>query len=990
MNMKTKIGTRGFTLVEITVGIVLLGVIMLAFAGMAHVMQRSSGSTLQYTDAQQNARTALDYMTENLRAAGSDIAAFEGQTAIVHAGPYQVVFNADLDHGAVLDGQQPMKALDASQSPNTVPAAGTTLYAPGQTFNSDAETAELTLDSDADGVVGTSDQGDDAEEGGRNGHLYLLKRYLYGKVTGSTNTVRDASVALVRGPVAYPNGDNPPPLFEYYYNHDDNLTTADLLWGDGDASGDLSSSEIGNLDAVPDTLLFAVRMIKINVVAEGTGHDSNGADNEGFVGVVMSSQVWVRNVDSRESPRVFGTVYFDADGDDKSDAGESGIPKVAVRLNGASRKTVTDAFGNYNIPVGTGSYSVVETDPTGYTSTTPNSVNVDLVPGQKRQIDFGDDNTYAFGWIVGTVWDDKDENTVKDTGEEGIPGTILQLSNDMSVRTSPNGYYRFTVPVGSYSVTETDLEGYSSTTPNVVGATVVTGDSVTVNFGDALGASYGTLQGYVYVDEDEDGTRDFGEAPLSDVAISLSNGANTLTDSKGYYEFQLDPGKYDVYELDPAGYTSTTPNLVEDRWVLADSTVMLDFGDILIKDLEFVEILVGDTDRPLSIAAVDMKEDPRIDTDIVLGTPTSSGAGNVFFYINQWKDLSTPLTGLFNPTPDDVRNGGTDVNAIAGLDVTGDKFVDVVTGQESYAGNNVLLWYNATGGTVGSSPDGTITSGSSSATTRLRMSDVNGDAIRDMLVGHRSNLAPFTGGFEVLASYGNGSFSSQQTVTTYAGGLPLGTVADIEAADFDLDGDRDIVLASNQGDYWGHVDIYRNDGDGNFTWRARYLAKAGVNDVAVAETFNDGSGRPDILVGVSEAQAAGGVQVWYNKLTGFGKPDSTGFVYDADTQPRVPDAYFNANGEALAVSTARLDADIYPEVVVGTRASLFFTGDLFVVSTKDGSAVNVKTNIAGEVATIDFADFNKDTKTDIVVTTRVSQTSGKLAIYFLDDVSVIP
>jgi prepilin-type N-terminal cleavage/methylation domain-containing protein len=223
--MKKQFRARGFSLVEIMVGIVLLGIIMLAFAGMANVMQKGSGRTQQYTDAQQNARTALDYMTEHLRAAGSDIAAFEGQTAIVHAGPYQVAFNADLDHGDVLDGEQPMKAIDAAQSPNTVPATGTTLYAPGQTFNSDAETIVLTLDSDADGTVAGADQGDNAEEGGRNSHLYLLKRYTYGKVTGATNTVRDVDVALVRGPVAYPDGTNPPPLFEYWYNDDSDLST---------------------------------------------------------------------------------------------------------------------------------------------------------------------------------------------------------------------------------------------------------------------------------------------------------------------------------------------------------------------------------------------------------------------------------------------------------------------------------------------------------------------------------------------------------------------------------------------------------------------------------------------------------------------------------------------------------------------------------------------------------------------------------------------
>jgi hypothetical protein len=385
-----------------------------------------------------------------------------------------------------------------------------------------------------------------------------------------------------------------------------------------------------------------------------------------------------------------------------------------------------------------------------------------------------------------------------------------------------------------------------------------------------------------------------------------------------------------------------------------------------------------------------MKEDPRADTDIMLGTPTSSGAGNIFFYINEWKDATTPLTSLFPATPTDVRNGSTDVNAIVATDVTGDKFVDVISGQESYVGTNLLLWYNATGGTVGFSPDGTMTSGLSSAVTDLRVGEVTGDAERDLLVGLRSSLTLFTGAFEVLAASGGGSYYSTSLVSTYANGLTLGAVVDVEAADLDGDADRDIVAASNQGDYWGHFDIYENDGSGNFTWQSRYLAKAGVNDIAIVETFNDGSGRPDILVGVSEAQSAGGVQIWYNKIAGFGQPDSSSFVFETDTTPNMPNSVLNADGEALAIAAGRLDADIFPEIVIGTRASLFYTGDLLVVRTFDGAVQNIKNSIAGEVVTIEFGDFDKDTQTDIVVTTRVSQTSGKLAIYFLDSLSVVP
>ncbi len=40
---------------------------------------------------------------------------------------------------------------------------------------------------------------------------------------------------------------------------------------------------------------------------------------------------------------------------------------------------------------------------------------------------------------------------------------------------------------------------------------------------------------------------------------------------------------------------------------------------------------------------------------------------------------------------------------------------------------------------------------------------------------------------------------------------------------------------------------------------------------------------------------------------------------------------------------------------------------------------------AGEVNTIDLADFNKDLRVDIVVGTRTSITQGKLVVYFYSD-----
>jgi type II secretory pathway pseudopilin PulG len=986
--------TRGFTLVEIAVGIALIGLILLAFAGMTTVVQKSAGRTRQYTDAQQNARAALDYITEQLRAAGADIAAYEGQTTIVHAGPYQVGFNADLDQGQTLNGETPMASLNTDMSPNTVPDGGTVFYTPAKTFASGAETVVLTLDSDGSGVVDDGDRGDEVVENGRNDHVYVLKQYRYGYVAGAANEKRAADVAMLRGPVAYENGDNPPPLFEYYYNHDGDVTTADRLWGDTDNNGKISSGEAGNLTAVPDSLLHAVRMVKINVVAEGNQVAGANVGDDGFVNVVMSSRVWIRNVDIRESSRVYGVVYLDADGNGQRDAGEPGIPQVKLTIESTGRKTTTDGYGYYNIPVSGGSYSLVESDPAGFTSTTPNKVAFTVAPGEKHSINFGDGNGLKFGYVVGTVWDDKDLDTVKDGDEEGIPGVMVQVDGKYSGKSNDAGYYRITVPVGSHTVKEFDLVGYTSTTPNAVGANLANqGDSVVVNFGDAIGQNTGTLAGHVYLDDDEDGVRDFAEQGLSGVSISLSNGSSMTTDAEGYYEFSLDPGKYDVYQLDLDGYTSTTPNLVSGVVIATDTTVTLDFGDILLKDLEFVEILVSDTDRPLSLSVADMREDTKLDTDIVLGTPSTGGPGNLFFYINDYNDGSTPVSDLFDSNPTFTRKASTDVNAVEALELSGDKIADVVTGQEAYNGGNLLEWYNNGNGKVGNSPDGVVTSGSSSATTRLRINDVNGDGIRDLLVGHRSKLSPFTGGFEVLGRSMDGGFSSLQVVTTNGKDTPLGVVTAMATGDLDRDGDPDLVLGSNQGDYWGHIDFFYNEGNGTYTWKKRVLAKASVNDVAVVELYNDGTLYPDVLVGISDASNVGGVQVWLNQDGVFGQPDNTGFVFDDDTDPRMPDAYYDAGGEVLAIAAVRLDADIYPEVVIGTRSSLFYTGDLLVVQgagSGDQKTTNIKVNIAGEVVTIDFADFNKDSNLDIVVTTRTSASAGKLAIYFLDDPSVIP
>jgi type II secretory pathway pseudopilin PulG len=984
--MKRNHATRGFTLVEIAIGIVLLGLVLLAFAGMTSVVQKSAGNTRSYADAQQNARAALDFVTAQLRAAGSDIAAYDGQGSIVHAGPYQIAFNADIDGGDVVDGEQPMTAIEKDTN---VPTAGTPIYTAPKTYASGAETVVFTFDSDGSGVVDDSDQGDNDEENNKNPHLYVLKQYRYG-MSGGQAEVRDSDVAMLRGPVAYDDGDLPAVLFEYYYDDDNDLSTADKLWGDTDGNMVLNAAEIKALTDMPSNTLYGIRMVKVNVTAEGNARSTK--DNQGFASVVMSSRVYIRNADSHDAAHIYGTVFYDANSNGVKDNGESGIKGVVLVASPINRKTQTDTFGQYSIPVDGGTYTVKETVPSGYTATTATSVSVTIVAGETKNVDYGVKSGDKAGYVVGTVWDDVNKNGVND-GESGIPDVVVELSNGMTGKTrASDGYFRITAPLGTYTVTEIDPTGYSSTTSNAFPVSLANdGDSVVVHFGDAIGGTEGTLHGYVFVDEDKSGGMSGSEKGLVGVTLTLSNGATTTTDAAGYYQFLLQPGKYDIYELDMDGYTSTTPNIVYGIVIDTGIKVQQDFGDILLKDLTFVEVAIGDTQRPLSVSTGDFKEDNNGDPDIVLGTPAPTN--NLFFWLNGYTGPGTALTNLFNKTPSMSRKAMTDVNAVKWMERNGDGYLDVVTGQES-SGNNLFVWYNdGVKHDFGKSPDETVTSGFSSATTRLKLTEVNGDGYRDLLVGLKSKTSTFSGGVDVRVALGKGSFASQQVITSTAKGTNLGVVTGIGMGDLDLDLDNDLVVASNNGNYWGHLDLFENDGSGNFTWTKRLLAKGAVNDVAVVDIANDGNLKPDLLVGVSEAKNVGGVQVWLNKDGVFGVDDTSGFVYDADTDAKVPDNYYTVSGEALAVNAANLDGDLFPDLIVGTRTSSFYTGDLLVVQaigSKNETVTNVKVNVAGEVVAVELGDMNLDSFSDIVITTRTSASAGKLAIYFLNDPNVFP
>lgn len=89
-----------------------------------------------------------------------------------------------------------------------------------------------------------------------------------------------------------------------------------------------------------------------------------------------------------------GTVFDDQNRNGELDPGEPGIPGVSIRLTntGMVSDTMTNVLGNYEfLDLMAGEiYTVTETDPPGYASTTPNVVTATVSADLPAVVNFGD------------------------------------------------------------------------------------------------------------------------------------------------------------------------------------------------------------------------------------------------------------------------------------------------------------------------------------------------------------------------------------------------------------------------------------------------------------------------------------------------------------------------------------------------------------------------------------------------------------------------
>ena len=186
--------------------------------------------------------------------------------------------------------------------------------------------------------------------------------------------------------------------------------------------------------------------------------------------------------------------------------------------------------------------------------------------------------------IDGHKFNDLNADHVWEAGEPALAGWKIYLdvnnnnqwdSGEPFTFTDANGYYKFTVTAGTYTVREVQQAGWSQDAPNNAQGeytvTVAAGqDSHNNDFGNF---QLGSISGHKYLDADGSLVTTGDRTPVQGWTITLYNDANhnniaeaaeqvaqTTTDANGVYQFTgLLPGDYLVKEQDQAGWTHLSP-----------------------------------------------------------------------------------------------------------------------------------------------------------------------------------------------------------------------------------------------------------------------------------------------------------------------------------------------------------------------------------------------------------------------------------------------
>lgn len=904
---------RGFTLVEVMITLTAFALVVVILMTVMYAAQRSKTATSNRIESAQAARVAMDMIARDLRCAGfgADLDwTAQPQPPIAYVDSVQVLINANLTPypaPKAPSGPIPPLAYQPTGNPRPFPLNGTA-WEPPIRYRTGAEVTRYTLDANNDGQVDSDDLADPAGLDAQrtpNPNDYVLLREVYGDSVGNVannNGGQTEAIALVRAP-----GGAVPPMFRVYMRG--SATPWD--WGNG---------------PVPAAQLQDIERIELNVVAASGRPDSKGAYSETRLTSSVNS---LRNVPDFGAPEyaIDGYVFEDlGTPNGVKDAGEPGLPNVSMRL-GTGITTSTSATGYFIFRVPAGTYSLKHKPPPGYgVWTSPDSFVVTVGPAVSRSFA---DTARAGGTVTAYTYEDEDGDGFQDAGELAMANVTMTLAPGPDVQsTNTSGYSTHFSPVGNYTVTATPPDSFIATTTNPVSGTMVDGGSASYSFGLKQSAM-STFQGKVFTDNNRNGTLDGGEAGIQGVWVGVTPDAGLTvmgyqyTDVNGDFDIDVPsnnpPGTNPYYVMTvvkqgyfPTSSTSMGPYVVSG----GQTTSNVNFGEV------GYQIITLNASRVLSLASRDVIEkdwngnqtqNARGDADILLGAD-ASGADQISVWFNQYNG-----SPIFDANASYPRTAQQSVLSLAvdTLDNTASwkQRPDVVTGTTNATGGNFFVWLTQnSGGNEGYLPTSanlqyrTNDNGDVQATLTY---DCAGGAMPDIIVGTKSPTAN-QGTLEVWQSNdADPPIFTRQEIYPPSGSIPgnvLGEVTAMALADFDNDGNRDLVVGTKTGNWTGQLLFFKfvNKSNGSrFVYQTGYTLN---NDAVTSIVAFDisGDGKNDVIVGTQRSNTQGHLMQWDN---------NTLFVWDFQNGRTV-----NAPGIVLSLATADLGGLTRGDLVVGYRA----------------------------------------------------------------------
>ena len=327
---------------------------------------------------------------------------------------------------------------------------------------------------------------------------------------------------------------------------------------------------------------------------------------------------------------VSGTVYMDDDFSATRNGGEKaaqGISVVLLNENGeeVDRKQTT-AKGTYSFTELTpGKYSLRMTAKKGYAFTRigEGSIMLNLNGGEGYSEPFEvplgesiggrDAGMIMPGTVKGAVFADRNDNGRRDSGEDGLAGTVVRLMSEegeaFSAELGDSGEFLFdAVMPGRYFLEYQLPEG--AIFAKAGGDSAVSGeegtgrgewfDFKTADLKEAplCGAlTLGSVTGTVFRDHDGSGTREDGDAPLAGARILLIPGREDLEEAEAVSD---GTGAFALTGLHPDSYTL--------KVVLPEGTVTARTGGLALP----LEAGLREQEVPLDVAMGEIRADQAI------------------------------------------------------------------------------------------------------------------------------------------------------------------------------------------------------------------------------------------------------------------------------------------------------------------------------------------------------------------------------------------